>query len=500
MPSGKPIIGINDLASQRPDIAKEWDYEKNSPFLPSMFRLGSNKKFWWVCPLGHNYQGAIVDRVHKETGCPYCKGKAILVGFNDLVTTHPQLIGEWDFEKNLDITPYSVTRGSNKHVWWKCKYGHSWVAGINARTNTGCGCPVCSNQKVLVGYNDLLSKFSDIASEWDYEKNEGLTPEQVTSASHNKVYWKCKNGHSWQAPISRRTSGYGCPYCSGRYAIKGETDLASRFPEVSSEWDYDKNGNLKPDDVTAFSTKKVWWLCPAYHHSYQTTVAHRTNMKSGCPYCAGNKVLEGFNDLQSNNAHVASQWDYKKNYPLTPKMVTRCSTKNFWWKCENGHSWQIDVDHRTRGHECPYCLGSKAERLGYALLKDWKISFKREFLFKDYKVKYFPYDIYCSDGLVFEFDGIQHFKGIDYFTKEISFAERIRRDNIKNEYVFSINKPLLRIPYTYDPDKHKTDIERLMKEFISTRKIPQEIIDFYAKFNFSNYAALAANWNAQNSQ
>lgn len=404
----------------------------------------------------------------------------------------------WDYEKNVPLTPDNVVSKSNKKVWWKCENGHSWQAYINSRTRLNSGCPYCAGQKVIKGKNDLVSKFPDVAEEWDYEKNGNLKPDMVMGAAHKKIWWKCTKGHSWQAPVSRRTSlGYGCPYCGGKFVIKGETDLASRFPDIALTWDYKKNGDLTPDKVTAFSTKKVWWLCPKYKHSYQNVVAYRTNMKSGCPYCSNNKVLKGFNDLQSANSHVASQWDYEKNAPITPDMVTRCSTRKFWWKCENGHSWQVDVDHRTRGHECPYCLGSKGERLLYLLLKKRQISYKGEYRIVDeYRIKYFPYDIYCDvERVLIEYDGVQHFEEKSFFTKEYSFKERIRRDNLKNDYAFKHMLPLLRIPYIYDADKDKEKIAKLLKYFIKTRKIPQEIIDFYKQYEFSNYAELASKWN-----
>lgn len=41
--------GFNDLASKRPDLAEEWDYEKNKKILPDSITLYSNKKRWWKC-------------------------------------------------------------------------------------------------------------------------------------------------------------------------------------------------------------------------------------------------------------------------------------------------------------------------------------------------------------------------------------------------------------------------------------------------------------------
>ncbi len=497
----KVLEGYNDLQTVNPIIASEWDYAKNGSLLPTMVTQGSNKKVWWLCDKGHDYEATIVDRTTRGNGCPYCTGRRVLRGFNDLATTHPSLVAEWDFEKNGNLTPYNVSKGKNKAVWWKCKNGHEWRATVNSRTNMKSGCPICTNQRVLAGFNDLASKYPNICKEWDYVKNQPLRPDQVTSNTHKKVWWLCpKYKHSYVATIANRISlGNGCPYCAGQRVLKGFNDLETTRPQLASEWDYEKNGTITPEMFTTFSTAKVWWKCRDYDHSYQMPIYYRTNTGCGCPYCAGKKVLKGFNDLQTVNPHVASQWDYEKNGTITPEMVSRSSTKKFWWKCEFGHSWQVDVDHRTRGHECPYCSGSRAERLGYALLRKWKVYFKGEYRFNDlYMIRDLPYDIYCEEyKLLVEFDGIQHFQSIAYFMQKTSMKERIRKDNIKTEYAFKHMKPLLRIPYVYDAEKDKEKIAQLLKDFIRTRKIPQEIIDFYQQFEFSNYAKLASEWNAK---
>ena len=97
----------------------------------------------------------------------------------------------------------------------------------------------------------------ELAKEWNYEKNGDLRPEDFTAMSGQKVWWKCEKGHEWQAAIASRNNGTSCPYCSGRCAIKGETDLVTLNPELAKEWNYEKNGNLKPEDFTAMSGQKV---------------------------------------------------------------------------------------------------------------------------------------------------------------------------------------------------------------------------------------------------
>ena len=130
---------------------------------------------------------------------------------NSLAAVHPELIAEWS-EKNLPLTPDSITFGSNKKVWWKGACGHEWETSVKARSN-GEKCPICSGARVVAGINDLSTLKPELASEWS-EENE-IKPTEVSIGSHKKVIWKCKLGHEWIATVKSRTiNGTGCPYCS----------------------------------------------------------------------------------------------------------------------------------------------------------------------------------------------------------------------------------------------------------------------------------------------
>ena len=102
---------------------------------------------------------------------------------------------------------------SGKKVWWKCSNGHEWQTTISHRT-IGSGCPYCSGLKVIKGENDLQTVNPTLANEWNYEKNDGLTPLDVRPSSGKKVWWKCREGHEWQATINHRNNGNGCPICA----------------------------------------------------------------------------------------------------------------------------------------------------------------------------------------------------------------------------------------------------------------------------------------------
>ncbi len=168
----------------------------------------------------------------------------------------------------------------------KCSKEHEWQTRISHRNN-GSSCPYCSGRCAIKGENDLTTINPNLASEWNHEKNGGLKPEDFTVSSGKKVWWNCSKGHEWQAAIYSRSNGFGCPYCSGRYAIKGKNDLVTLNTNLVKEWNYEKNGDLKPEDFTVSSSKKVWWTC-SKGHEWQTTIYNRTNGR-GCPVCTSER-------------------------------------------------------------------------------------------------------------------------------------------------------------------------------------------------------------------
>ena len=212
--------GINDLASQYPELAKEWHPTKNGDLTPDQIRFNSCDKIWWQCEKGHEWQREVSLRTRRNSKCPICTNKQLLKGFNDLKTLYPDIAKEWNKTKNGDRTPSDILGNSNTKVWWQCKKGHEWQATINNRTKNKSKCPYCSGQNAIQGQNDLLSTYPEIAAEWHPTKNGNLKPSTVKHGSGLKVWWQCKNGHEWSTKICVRTTAHtACPFCGQREHI-----------------------------------------------------------------------------------------------------------------------------------------------------------------------------------------------------------------------------------------------------------------------------------------
>ena len=195
-------LGVNDLASMFPEIAKEayeWD--------PKLVTYSNRSKRKWLCSKGHVYETSPRSRTgSQKTGCSFCANQALLRGFNDLQTNFPDIAAEaygWN--------PSDFISGSHSKRSWKCKLGHTWVVSIGSRTGSASGCPTCANKVILTGFNDLNTLHPNIAAQandWD--------PKKISSGSHRKLDWICEFGQEWRAVVVVRTSSNsGCPTCFG---------------------------------------------------------------------------------------------------------------------------------------------------------------------------------------------------------------------------------------------------------------------------------------------
>ena len=343
------------LAMNYPELTKELHPTKNGTLNPETIPSHSNKKIWWLGKCGHEWCATIASRV-RGNGCPYCINRYVLVGNNDLLTTNPEVAAEWHPTKNSDLKPTDITKGYHKKVWWLGKCGHECEAEVYSITcHNSRGCPYCSSNKDLPGYNDLKSKYPDVADEWHPAKNGSLKPNEILPKSNKKYWWLGKCGHEWDASASDRVSGSGCPFCSGKRVLVGFNDLESQYPDISAEWHPLRNQPLTANNVTSKSSKRVWWLGKC-GHEWQSAVHDRTDRGNGCPYCGNKRILVGFNDLQSKYPEVAKDWDYELN-PEKPSEILYGSQKIRYWVCSKcGYRWKSSVWYRTsEGYGCNNC-------------------------------------------------------------------------------------------------------------------------------------------------
>jgi len=358
--TGQKASKDNNLLAVFPEIAKEWHPTKNEALRPDQFTSGSNKKAWWLCPKGHSYNSHISNRTSKKSACPKCSNQSSeseirilseLKWLFDEVNSRYKLGGVeidiflpainvgieydgkyWhkdkeikDLEKNkfllskgihllrvrqFPLKPISkndllVNKLLNKDDLDELlkKITQLVDSNIKEKIDTYLLKPSFVNDELFKVYrsyfpspfpeNSLLKTHPFPSSEWDYERNHPLRPENFSFGSDTKAWWTCPKGHSYKAAIKNRTNKdnlTGCPECSGN-KVGEDNNLLFLFPDVAKEWHPTKNKDFTPIQVTPGSDKKAWWLCPK-NHTYESQVKDRTrDNPRGCPYCSGRRSL-----------------------------------------------------------------------------------------------------------------------------------------------------------------------------------------------------------------
>ncbi len=348
------------LATTHPAIAKEWHPKLNHGYLPGQFSYGSNVACWWQCSedAEHVWQARIYNRTLQGSGCPICN-----LGAATDLRDYPKILKTFMTAKNKGKDPYRLPWHTK--VWWQCPKGkdHIWKSTFNRRP--GERCPFCRGKKPSSTNN--LSLLKPIAKQWHPTKNGKKKPQQFCIGSSKRVWWRCPKGtdHEWEARIMTRTRGEGgCPYCLNQ-KVSVTNSLESAYPDVVKQWHPTRNGKLKPRDVTAASTSKVWWKCKkGPDHEWQALVLSRTTLNTGCPFCC-NKKLSVTNCLTTLNPKAAKDWHHTKNGKLKPEHVIGLTFKKAWFLCNTcGHEWRTSPQLRTaRGYGCPACRYEKVRKV-----------------------------------------------------------------------------------------------------------------------------------------
>ena len=347
------LKGYNDLETINPKLALEWDYEKNK-IKPSEVGAGARNKYWWKCEKGHEWMASISSRHRLDVGCPYCSQsisfpekaiyyyfkkyfKRIIPNYRSSLINNKEIdiylpdekIGiEYDGlafhnkKKDQEKDEICKKNGLNIiHVAEKSKtklyiskqyiyYEPSNKNDLNIIINYLLNQILKTNDidykvdiqkdmnkiyKIIEKENKNKALFNtnpELIDLWNYKKNEGLNPNMFSKGSRLDVWWMCNKNHEWKAAIYNVAEGSRCPYCSGRYAIKGVNDFLTLRPDLEKIWNYEKNEGVDISSIKIKSNKKAWWKCNECYYEWESKVCNITRNNSGCPNC-GKKFNTG---------------------------------------------------------------------------------------------------------------------------------------------------------------------------------------------------------------
>ena len=338
-----------------PDIVKEWHPTKNKHLTPDSFRPGSNKKVWWKCSFGHEWDAQIVSRTTKGTGCPKCFSKTSSLEIR-LFCELKYIFGSVSWQKKIhkkecdiylddylvgiEVDGYPWHNGSDKEIHDRLKNDIFELHGIQLIR-------VRDSRLKSISENDLI-----------YGRNEREVDIVIRLFSMlllQKNTFKYNIKQRLNDYIEQRTLKADYEYKEIKaylpHPAKG-TSLGDLSPRAVSLWDDKTNAPLEPSMFYPSSSKKVSWICK-HAHSWEARISS-VYKGSGCPYCSGNIPTKD-NNLKVLYPEIAKEWHKEKNGSISPLNMKITSCKQVWWTCSAGHDFRSSTQSRVKGAACPKC-------------------------------------------------------------------------------------------------------------------------------------------------
>lgn len=360
------VPGVNDLATVNPGLAKEWHPTKNGDLKPSMVYPSQNKRVWWICPVGHEYQATINKRSSLNgTNCPICNSGRqtsfreqalyfyIKKMYPDAISRYkPDSFGR--FELDIYIPSFRLGIEYDGVAWHKnenfdrerrkyqlCKQLGITLLRIKEKMPEELGLELA----------DTIISSDDFETESGFTKVIHMVLEHIDFAD---LYWL--------RPIDVNLSRDRFEIM--KYATQVKDSFQDVYPEKAKDWHPTKNGTLKPTMFKPKSDFKAWWLCPDCGHEYERTINNQVN-GGGCPKCVikYERITRRMNLIKEkgsiSNPILLKDWNYDKN-ESGPDCFTNGSDEKVWWKCHVcGHEWRERIANRHHGRGCPKCANRK---------------------------------------------------------------------------------------------------------------------------------------------
>ncbi|MDC1386348.1 zinc-ribbon domain-containing protein [Candidatus Thioglobus sp.] len=287
--TGQKVGEDNNLLAVFPEIAKEWHPTKNGDFIPADITYGSTKKVWWLCSKGHSYDAAINSRTNRKSGCPKCSNQSSEPEIR-ILSELKWLFDDVKSRYKLDGIEIDIFLPTiNVGIEYDGKYWHKDIEATDLKKNKF----LLSNNINLIRVrqhplkpltkDDLL--VNKILKKTDLDEIlKKIAPFADSSIKEKIGSYLNKYSFVNEELFKTYRSYFPSPF--------PENSLLKTHPFPSSEWDYEKNHPLRPENFSFGSDTKAWWLCPK-GHSYDAAIKNRTNKDNltGCPYCSGNKTL-----------------------------------------------------------------------------------------------------------------------------------------------------------------------------------------------------------------
>ena len=305
-------------------------------------------------------------------------------------------------------------------------------------------------------YDRSFASNEERAAYWHTTENGDVKPRDVFKSSGKNYWFTCDNGHDFDIQLKNVTSGQWCSSCHQTPSY--DRSFASNEKRAAC-WHATKNGDVKPLDVFKSARKKYWFTCDNGHD-----FDIRLNDVTGGNWCPSCHQTPSYEQSFASNEERAACWHITKNGDVKPRDVYKSTNKNYWFTCDNGHDFDIQLKNVTSGQWCSSCV-NKTETHVFETLRDKGYDVGEKSNRKMFKTKY-RYDIIIDDKkLIVEVDGPQHFRQVSNWG---SYEETYKTDIYKEELAYKNGYRVVRISQEYvwyrQIAKNKTEwISKLVK-------------------------------------
>lgn len=364
--------GINDLASQRPDLLLEWDYENNVGLSPYEITIGhSRPAVKWICSkCNHRWAATVANRVGHNSGCPECSKEVIAAKARErrfdsaksLCSLYPDIAKEWHPTLNGELSVEKAMSGSNDVVWWKCSVcDYSYQAMIINRTGyKHSGCPQC-NRYMHTSFPEqaffyyIKNYFNDAQNGYtDFFDNNMELDIYIPTLRIGVEY----DGGHWHHEANKHRN-------RKKYDLCKENGIKLvRIKENYKHGDYDLldadiniiRTNKTDDGLKECILKLLNELLPNKEHDVDI-MRDRGNIRAN--YITTFKEYS----LLARFPKIAQEWHPTLNGTLKADMVFPSMHEKVWWLCSKcGQPYLASPAHKTRKEHfrgCPICAGKQ---------------------------------------------------------------------------------------------------------------------------------------------
>lgn len=372
-------MGAKSAVSSIPMLLNQWDYDMN-PDDPATVNASerSPARHWKCSKCGYRWESSVESRKQSKGSCPCCSGRAILSGYNDVLTLVPDILNLFSPDDNPGIDLSTLGIGSKARIVWKCPdCGRQWKTELHARIQSKNGCYEvipCPHRNTLKRKPEdvpFISEEPSMLRFWDYSNNPD--PSTIKSNSTTPVSLCCPDcGHRWfPSPVNFFRGTRKCPACELRHAVKpGVTDVFTLVPQLMDYYDPALNPGVDMSKLGISSKKEIHWRCPICKREWFDPVCFRILSENGeyrvkhCRECYL-KDPERYVPVAAV-PELTKFWDYSRN-TRDINLTASNSTDSVYWRCKIcGHEWQASPHSRLRtSGECPCCGSGKAIVSGY---------------------------------------------------------------------------------------------------------------------------------------